>query len=209
MCFKNLPIEFDVLVAGVYNLGFIGLRSCPNAMTFLEWWALRLKEHCRLMPKLGLFFDQSWVAFAPIFFDRVKVTKHPGFNVAHWNLHERRLKRSGDGYIVNDTLPMVFFHFSGFRPSAPTSPAAGEGALWRIPVSRPDVDPLCADYGERLIAARHLAFSKIPFAFARPPDHVAVRAAGFCLSAVAKVARRIMPKALRIQLGRTLAPMFH
>ncbi len=209
MATKPLAIEFETLVAGVYNLGFIGLRACPNTMTFLEWWALRLQEHCRQMPKLGLFYDQSWVAFAPIFFDGVKVTKHLGFNVAHWNLHERRLKRLGDGYLVNETVPLVFFHFSGFRAYAPNSPEAEAGTFWRMPVSRPDVDLLCADYRERLIAARHFTFTQIPFAFARPPAHITARVAAICLAAMARMARRIMPKALRSQLGKTLAPMFH
>jgi hypothetical protein len=54
---------------------------------------------------------------AVAFFD-IKVWKHPGYNVAAWNLHEgcRRIVREGDGrfWLEND-IPFVCYHYSGMH----------------------------------------------------------------------------------------------
>jgi hypothetical protein len=39
--------------------------------------------------------------------------RNPGYNVAHWNLHERVLSKQ-DNMHVNGKFKLVFFHFSGF-----------------------------------------------------------------------------------------------
>lgn len=39
--------ERTILLAGVYNLGFLGVSDHPEARRFLDWWDGRLDEHCR------------------------------------------------------------------------------------------------------------------------------------------------------------------
>jgi len=105
------------LLSGVYNLGFIGLRSGDTTSRLLDWW----EKHCLHLGYLelesGLFVDQKWIGLAPCFFESVHILKHPGCNMAHWNLHERNLTWTEGKWMVNDLFPLVFFHFSGIDPS--------------------------------------------------------------------------------------------
>jgi hypothetical protein len=109
------PLGNFYLQTGIYNLGFIGVRNSPETRRFLSWWQDRLWMHCLRRPEIGLFYDQLWINAAPIFFEGVLIDKNPGLNVAYWNLGERNITASPNGYVVNGAAPLVFFHFSGFK----------------------------------------------------------------------------------------------
>jgi hypothetical protein len=66
----------------------------------------------------GTFVDQKWIDLVPAFFDKVCILKHPGCNIAYWNLHERTLSQGKDAILVNNQ-PLCFFHFSGVKASKP------------------------------------------------------------------------------------------
>jgi hypothetical protein len=109
--------ELASLRHGMYNLGFIGLKRGIESFRLIVWWKERLKDHCRIDKCNGIFVDQKWMDLAPLFFDKIKIAKHPGLNMAWWNLSERKLLKTESGYAVNDPdIPLVFFHFSGFKP---------------------------------------------------------------------------------------------
>lgn len=111
------PNEQDILIAGSYNLGFVGLRNRPETMRLLDWWAERLRDLCRVSPAEGLMTDQRWIDLVPGLFPSTSVLRDDTYDVAYWNLHSRALSRAGDGtYLVNGR-PLAFFHFSGFRPT--------------------------------------------------------------------------------------------
>lgn len=115
------PAEQDFLRTGVFNLGFIGLRFSEEACRMLDWWEERcLTRGYHEIPS-GLFVDQKWINLVPCFFSSVHILKHPGCNMAYWNLHERTLVKNSLGqWIVNDQYPLVFFHFSGIVPDSET-----------------------------------------------------------------------------------------
>jgi lipopolysaccharide biosynthesis glycosyltransferase len=113
---NKLQAEEDFLSSGIYNLGFIALKKSTEAEKMLDWWASRLFDKAFIDLKRGLFTDQKWINFVPLFFKNVKIFLHPGYNMAYWNLHERSLKSGNDGLIVNNEFPLVFYHFSGFNP---------------------------------------------------------------------------------------------
>lgn len=110
-----LPTELHVMQTGIYNLGFIAVKHSENTVNMLKWWQSRLKNQCLIDLSRGLFVDQLWANLIPAYFDKVLIEKYPGYNVAHWNIHERYLTNSADGYLVNG-IPLVFFHFSHFSP---------------------------------------------------------------------------------------------
>ena len=114
------PAEQDFLRTGIFNLGFIGLRHCEEALLLLDWWEQRcLTLGYHEIPS-GLFVDQKWLNLAPCFFSSVEILKHPGYNMAYWNLHERELGQDEAGrWIVNRSCLLVFFHFSGIDLNAP------------------------------------------------------------------------------------------
>ncbi|UFH52015.1 glycosyl transferase [Spirosoma sp. KNUC1025] len=127
------PNDQHHLNTGIFNLGFIGLRNDPTARQFVNWWKDRLVYECRIDLCAGLFVDQHWVNFAPVYHDNVLIEHHLGYNVAYWNLHERYFSQTniGDWQITSsadntrslpdatDVYLLQFFHFSGYNPDRP------------------------------------------------------------------------------------------
>jgi glycosyltransferase involved in cell wall biosynthesis len=109
------PSESDILLSGVYNLGFLGIRKSPAVMDLLNWWADRLQSRCVVDLANGIFVDQRWMDLAPAYFDGVEILRSITLNVAYWNLHERKLEERDGAYFVNGSR-LGFFHFSGFNP---------------------------------------------------------------------------------------------
>jgi glycosyltransferase involved in cell wall biosynthesis len=107
--------ELDILLAGVYNLGFIAVSQTPATRNLLKWWQRRLYENCLMASDKGMHVDQKWMDLVPGFFDGVYILKHPGYNVAYWNLHGRSIVIKGGNVLVNGE-PCYFFHFSGMNP---------------------------------------------------------------------------------------------
>ncbi len=86
-----LPGEQEMLYNGTYNLGFIALRNTPAADRILAWWERRCLTLGFSEGRTGLFVDQKWMNLAPGLFPHVAILRHPGCNMAYWNLHERTL----------------------------------------------------------------------------------------------------------------------
>lgn len=109
-----LDNEMASLVHGVFNLGFVGVRNVPEGRRFSHWWAQRLLKYCHDDLERGLFTDQKWVNLAPCFFDDVGILRSPAFNVATWNLTNRKATGSLEKGILINGEPLGFYHFSGF-----------------------------------------------------------------------------------------------
>jgi glycosyltransferase involved in cell wall biosynthesis/2-polyprenyl-3-methyl-5-hydroxy-6-metoxy-1,4-benzoquinol methylase len=135
--------EFHILAAGVYNLGFLAVSAGANGL--IDWWWQKTRRQARIDPARMMFTDQRWMDFAPSFFDHF-ILKDPTYNVAYWNLHERELTWTGDGYLVNGK-PLTFFHFSGFDGKKPYLLSKHQGDRPRILLSeRPAVAKICHEY---------------------------------------------------------------
>lgn len=152
-----LPTELHVMQTGIFNLGFIALKKTPNTLNMLGWWKERLKENCVIDLSRGLFVDQLWANLMPVYFDKVMIEKYPGYNVAHWNLHERTLSRNNEGYFVNN-VPLVFFHFSHYSPAHPGSIAAHHNRFSFV--GRPDLVEIYDIYKAQLI--KHHYYTLMP-----------------------------------------------
>ena len=100
---------------GMYNSGLIAVGA--SGAEFLDWWASRLRWDCLFAEPVGTHADQRWLDWVPLYF-RHAVVRDPGLNVAHWNLHERRLVFADDRFTVNGE-PLRSFHFAGFDPLRP------------------------------------------------------------------------------------------
>ena len=111
------------------------------------------------------FFDQGWLDLVPSYFSDTAILRHPGYNVAFWNLLERRVTRSaaredhgttgpwdhGTYWRVEfggEDLELVLYHFSLFDHRHPDR-MTGEADYARIGRSA-DVDALIAEYVARL-----------------------------------------------------------
>ncbi|HSY52324.1 MAG TPA: glycosyltransferase [Thermoanaerobaculia bacterium] len=158
------PDERDLLLAGIYNLGFLAL-SAEAARSFLPWWRKRLRRDCLSDPAEGLFVDQRWIDFAPALFAPV-ILKDPGYNIAYWNLPHRVLTRDGDRIHVNGR-PLRFIHFSGFSPRARHLLSKHQHASPRVLLSEtPLLAELCERYAAALEEAGFARCSGLPYGFA-------------------------------------------
>jgi len=113
------PSELDIRRAGTYNFGFCAVRASENTLNFIHWWQSKLERNCIVDIDRGVFVDQSWIDLVPGLFDNVLILRHPGYNVAYWNLSQRSVELTKSGLWTSNGLPLVFFHFSGLDPRSP------------------------------------------------------------------------------------------
>lgn len=102
------PMELSFMRVGIYNLGFICVG--PKSIQILQWWQARLRWHGTQFDQLPFFTDQKWADFFPTF-ECCQILKHPGYNVAFWNIDERPISKQQDKYLVQGQ-DLVFIHFS-------------------------------------------------------------------------------------------------
>lgn len=162
------PTELQILQAGSYNLGYIGLRTCDETLKLTRWWQGKLYKECVVDLPRNLFVDQKWMDLVPSMFDGVFINRDPGWNVAYWNLNHRHLALGDDGKVLVNGRPLAFFHFSGFSIGSSTLSKhqdrfdkGGAGSPLRS---------LCTEYEQALRRNGIARFQKLPYAFARFVD---------------------------------------
>lgn len=158
---KN-PTEADIMLSGVYNLGFLGIRNDKVAADLLKWWGDRLATKCVVDLTNALFVDQRWMDLAPSYFDGVEILRDPTLNVAYWNLHERKLDAVGDRFLVGGNQ-LGFFHFSGFNPG--NLETLSKHQTRHKPNDNPALLSICKRYADELFENGYKKFSRMPVAF--------------------------------------------
>ena len=159
---EETPSDIDLMRSGTFNLGFGAFLNVPEARSFLSWWGNKLKRHCRIDLENGLFVDQRFVDFAPSFLRDLHILHDPGYNVAYWNLANRPVEKTANGWTAGGK-PLVFFHFSGV--------AAHDPAVFSKHQSRFDMTNigaaarLVSDYRAKLVANGHDTWSLLPYAY--------------------------------------------
>ncbi|THD60804.1 hypothetical protein, partial [Phenylobacterium sp.] len=101
---------------GIFNLGFVAIRTTGEGARFAKWWNDRLLDWCYDDMPSGLFVDQRWCDHVPALFNHVKVVRDPGYNVASWNLSTRTLEVQKDGQVTVNGAPLRFWHFTKLGP---------------------------------------------------------------------------------------------
>ncbi len=154
------PTEENFLNAGIYNLGFIAIKNTANGNKMINWWADRLRHKAYNDFSRGLFTDQIWINFVPLFFEKVKIFTHVGYNVAYWNLHERTLLHKSEMYYVNNEKQrLVFYHFSGYSPLNQTVLSVYQDRFSFE--EREDLKSLFKNYTAKLFENKYVEFKKI------------------------------------------------
>ena len=113
----------ELLFAGVYNLGFLGIKVCDLSLLVMVWWKKRLEDKCFMSQGENLFTDQKWMDLLPAFYgNRVWISQHLGLNAAPWNFHERfffeenwKLKVKSRINSDDKIFDLVFVHYSGYN----------------------------------------------------------------------------------------------
>lgn len=108
----KFPQNRIISLSGNYNTGV--WAASYSGLQFIKWW----KEQTRLFPitrpDAGLVNEQGWLRFAGDFDDNVKIFRHPGYNIAYWNIKERTLQNKNNTYYI-DGQKLCIMHFSGFK----------------------------------------------------------------------------------------------
>ncbi|MDB5200729.1 MAG: uncharacterized protein JWQ27_138 [Ferruginibacter sp.] len=194
------PGEPNILNTGIYNLGFIGTSRSEETMKFLDWWMVKLTTQCINSFFDGLFVDQLWNNFTPLYFEKVHILRHKGHNVAYWNLHERRITGDTPEYTVNDEVPLVFYHFSGFlfNNTAEISKYQDRFTF----AQRPDIVPLFKDYAHIVMKNGHEKFAAIKCYFdqGKPPSKLLKAMKN---PALGNMINRFLEKKLHLRLIKT------
>lgn len=95
---------------GIFNAGFAGANK--NSVEILDWWALACNYKCEKNKEKGLWDDQKYLDLIPARFEGIGIVRHKGCNVAVWNKHDNKRSKANDTVTINDTLPIVFIHFT-------------------------------------------------------------------------------------------------
>ena len=156
--------ENNFLNSGLYNLGFIALRKGIESEKLVNWWANRLQTKAYVDFTNGIFTDQLWINFAPLFFKKVHILKHPGYNMAYWNMHERLLVPEKQVIFNQLKFSLIFFHFSGYNPQKPDILSKYQNRFSLI--ERKDVYQLFKNYAKELIDNGYCIYSNYPCYYA-------------------------------------------
>lgn len=158
--------ELASLRHGAYNFGMFGVTSTPEGRAFADWWASRLEHWCIDDVADGLFTDQRWGDLVPSLFPSAAICRHPGVNVASWNLHQRPFTMSPDGDHLVDGQPLVTYHFT----------KAGHVGL-RVSRLKMAANPLAADLWRWYLERLEFHAASVPvrrWAYADHADGVAI-----------------------------------
>lgn len=172
---------------GRYNVGWVTFRNDENGMACLEWWRQRCLEWCFDRAEAERYADQKYLDQFETLFSGVQAIRHPGANVAPWNVAGLDISLR-DGRVLVDGRELVFFHFQGLRR-----------------LSRRWYDSNLTGYGARLdpILRQH-AFRPYLQALLAAETRIRMIDAGTAMEIGPGVRRRPGLAGVRAALGRTL-----
>lgn len=162
----NKTLGFNYLQDGLFNAGFFAVSKSESSLNFLTWWGNQIKEPDNI--RAEWFWDQGWLSLVPLYFDELGILKNPSYNVAFWNLAERRMEMTDDGTWQCRGKELTLFHFSLFDPKITQKLT---GARDYIPPSTSQkLQPLIQDYETRLRTADWMLCHQWPYDHARFSD---------------------------------------
>jgi glycosyltransferase involved in cell wall biosynthesis len=164
----KLPDELAIMRAGTYNLGFIAIGPHAARNVLASWWAAHLEYGALVDFEAGTFTDQKWIELVPGMFPDVRILRHPGYNLAYWNLAHRAVSRAADGTILANGLPVAFVHFSGVDPANPDVFSKHQDRFDAHGIG--DLRPVFLRYLDLLSQNGQNRYARIPYAYARLRD---------------------------------------
>ncbi|MDQ2862793.1 MAG: hypothetical protein M3R50_03915 [Bacteroidota bacterium] len=101
---------------GRFNVGWVSFRNDQSGRKCLEDWRQNCLQWCYDRLEAGKFADQKYLDYWPEQYSGVHIIKHPGANLAPWNVGRFRLKLDPNSHwiLVNDQN-LIFYHFASFK----------------------------------------------------------------------------------------------
>lgn len=178
------PTEREIVSDGIYDPGFLALGRGEVSARFLDWWTEgslcdpRTGEHKTVLldqmwtlirQARPRFADRRWIDLVPNTFPDTKVLRDPGYGVAYWNLHSRKLERTESAVTVNGRR-LRFFHFSGFQPDQPYW-LSKHATRVRLSENAALAD-LCRSYAMLLFSHKYEKVASLPYEYAQLPNGI-------------------------------------
>jgi hypothetical protein len=154
-----LDQEVGLLQHGIFNFGFLAVRSSAEGRRFAGWWNERLTRYCYVDLPRGLFTDQRWGDLIPVFFPDAHILRDKAYNVATWNLLQRKVEWGEDGELHVEGNRLRFYHFSGLDSGL------FEKALLKYGADSPAIGDLHGWYLQELEKEGQALLGKLPFGF--------------------------------------------
>jgi hypothetical protein len=158
--------EYHFRLYGIMNLGFIAVNKDSCGIRLLAWWEKMVLDGAFEDRYLITAYDQKWADyFHALFGDRICTERHPGYNVASWNLHERELVMHRNRVAVRygeEIFPLVFYHFSGYKTDSKI-------LNWRFPgftiIDATPIHVLVSRYNQLVHSIAEPELDSIPYGY--------------------------------------------
>lgn len=153
---RYTPRYDQSLTSGIYCVQFMTFKSDERGMRVLQWWQDRCLEWCFARSEDGKFGDQKYLDDWTQRFTGIHVLQHIGGGVAPWNVQQYLFRRNASGNIEVNGVPLVFFHFHGYKYYSNGMHDLGNYQLNRTVIDliyRPYVKELTKAYAEILIVS--------------------------------------------------------
>jgi hypothetical protein len=111
------PGQEAMEATGKFNAGWISLRRTADGFAALGWWRARCLEWCfdHVDEANGRYADQRYLDRLAAEFPGIHISRHPGANLAPWNVGSHILGLSRGNVLVDGCEPLIFFHVHGMR----------------------------------------------------------------------------------------------
>ncbi len=160
---------------GIFNLGFAAFRNSLEVNEFIKWWQSKLIHQGYFSYQKNLFYDQLWMNLSISFLREVKIIHHAGYNIAGWNLFERKIFLKNDiFYVNNEVTRLVFFHFSGVTFDNSDKFISKHYPNVTIE-DRPDLEVILLEYRKRVISKNYDEIKKIRPKYVPPPQKISFK----------------------------------
>lgn len=105
------PSNASVSFTGHVSTDYVAFKKAPEVIDFLYWLDETLKTKCKTTSQT--YLDQSWLNFMPCFIKQTHVMRHEGTNVAYWNMFQRGMHKTKEGWRMKRGEYLHSFQYSG------------------------------------------------------------------------------------------------
>ena len=91
------PSDHTIMKSGIYNFGFFAARADADAHRLIDWWADRLRAHCRVDIAGNMFTDQRWMDMSPVLVEKPYISQVVLSPHIYWRNEQSRRRSKAPG----------------------------------------------------------------------------------------------------------------